>query len=214
MTTLLHIDSSITGSDSISRQISAAIVARGKALVPDLEIVRRDLVAVPLAPFTDAYLGSRAGQEDPSSEAQAEQTEEQKALDELISADILVLGAPMYNLNVPTHLKTWIDHISVAGKTFRYTPAGSVGLLTGKKVLIASSRGGLYANGPDVSPFDHQEAYLRVVLGFLGMTDIIVVRAEGVRVSPDIAETAIANALEASANLDLAAFVDRVAADS
>jgi FMN-dependent NADH-azoreductase len=206
MTNLLHLDSSITGLDSISRQLSASIVARCKELIPNLTIIRRDLVATPLALFSGIHLGSRAG-ETSDQLSELETPEERRALTELMSADILVLGAPMYNLTVPSHLKTWIDHITVAGKTFRYTPTGAIGLMTGKKVLIASSRGGIYSEGSSVSSFDHQEPYLRAVFGFLGMSDITIIRAEGVRISPEIAKTAIANALGASASLDLGAFL-------
>ena len=106
-------------------------------------------------------------------------------VDELLAADVVVIGAPMYNFSVPTQLKAWIDRVAQAGRTFKYGPDGAVGLATGKRVFIASSRGGLYAGKPFEQALDHQEAYLRAILGFMGMTDVTVVRVEGVAMGPE-----------------------------
>ena len=117
-------------------------------------------------------------------------------MDELFAADILVIGAPMYNLSIPTPLKAWIDRIAVAGKTFRYTANGAEGLLKNKKAFIASARGGIYSAGSPAAALEHQERYLIGLLAFLGITDVTVVRAEGIAMSPEAKEAAVARALE------------------
>ena len=111
-----------------------------------------------------------------------------------MAADIVVVGAPMYNLGVPSQLKSWIDRISVAGKTFRYSEQGPVGLAGGKKVIIASSRGGIYSAGSPAAIFEHQESYLKAVFSFLGVSDITFIRAEGVAMGPDARNGAVAAA--------------------
>ena len=171
---LLHIDSSALGQYSVSRELSAAIVAGWKRRDTDLEVVYRDLAAEPLphwSPIADAA--------DPAAVAG------QAVLDEFFAADVVVIGAPMYSFNIPSSLKAWIDRLLVAGKTFRYTENGPEGLAGGRKVIIASSRGGFY--GPD-SPLAHQdfqESYLRHVFGYMGITDLEFVRAEGIGLGPD-----------------------------
>ena len=114
-------------------------------------------------------------------------------VEELLAADVVVIGAPMYNFGISSQLKAWIDRIAVAGKTFRYTENGVEGLAKGKQVIIASSRGGVYVEGP-FAAFDHQETYLRAVLGFIGVTDLTFVRAEGVAISPENKEQALKSA--------------------
>ena len=111
-------------------------------------------------------------------------------LQEFLDADVIVIGAPMYNFGVPSTLKAWIDRVAVAGKTFRYTESGPQGLAGGKKVIIASSRGGAHQE----SGGDFQESYLRFVFGFLGITDIEIVRAEGLAMSPQHRTDAMAAA--------------------
>jgi FMN-dependent NADH-azoreductase len=115
-------------------------------------------------------------------------------LDELLAADILVIGAPMYNFSVPSQLKAWIDRVSIAGKSFRYTENGPEGALKGKKAFIASARGGIYSPGSPAAAFEHHESYLTGVLAFLGIKDVTIVRAEGVAISPDAREAALAKA--------------------
>ncbi len=124
------------------------------------------------------------------------QAEERALIDaivgEFLSADVVVIGAPMYNFAVPTQLKAWIDRLAQAGRTFRYTETGPVGLAGGRKVIVASSRGGIYTAG--LEALDHQEAYLRTILGFIGVTDIEFVRAEGLSMGPEHRERAVAEA--------------------
>ena len=120
----------------------------------------------------------------------------QAALEEFLAADIVVIGAPMYNFGIPSQLKAWIDRLAVAGKTFRYTEKGSEGLAGGKKVIVASSRGGFYGPDTPAAFLDHQESYLRGIFGFFGITDVSFVRAEGVQLGPDKRAAAIAAARE------------------
>jgi FMN-dependent NADH-azoreductase len=125
----------------------------------------------------------------------------QVALEEFLAANIVVVGAPMYNLGVPSQLKAWIDRISVAGKTFRYGEHGPVGLCSDKKLVIASSRGGVYREGSPAGFFDHQETYLKAAFGFLGITDITFIRAEGVAIGPEARSVAVASAKKETAAL-------------
>jgi FMN-dependent NADH-azoreductase len=192
---LLHIDSSISGEASASRQLSAEIVRALTKATPGLEVIRRDLHADPLPHIDNALLP--AIRPDPASDPATRPTDEKgaAALDEFLSADIVVIGTPMYNFTVPTQLKAWIDRIAIAGKTFRYTQAGPQGLAGGKKVIIASSRGGLYAPGMPFEANDFQEPYLRAIFRFMGIEDIEIVRAEGIAYGPEQREAAIKAAL-------------------
>jgi FMN-dependent NADH-azoreductase len=179
---LLHIDSAATGAGSITRELTAAIVARWQSAVPGLLVMYRDLDAAPLPHLTGPVLTK--------ADAVAAEASE-RTLQDFLDADVIVVGAPMYNFSVPSTLKAWIDRVAVSGRTFRYTEKGPEGLAKGKRVVIASGRGGFY--GVD-SPADFQEAYLRQVFGFLGITDIEFVRAEGVAYSPQHRADALAAA--------------------
>ena len=176
---LLHIDSAITGDNSVSRKLSAEIVEHLKSSAPDLEVTYCNLVAAPLGHLT---LGDMPA----SGESTA-------VLDEFLSADIVVIGAPMYNFTVSTQLKAWIDRILIAGKTFRYGETGPVGLAGDKRVVVALSRGGLYTEGGPMRGHEHAETYLRTVLGFIGITPQFVI-AEGMLLGTEQHATAIARA--------------------
>ncbi|WP_454831102.1 FMN-dependent NADH-azoreductase [Pseudoxanthomonas wuyuanensis] len=182
---LLHIDSSALGANSVSRELTAAIVARWQDNMPGLEVTYRDLDNNPLPHLTGQVLAKA----DP---AVAEAGE--LAIQQFLESDVLVIGAPMYNFSVPSTLKAWIDRVAVAGRTFRYTEAGPQGLAGGKKVVIASARGSIHG---DNAPTDFQEAYLRQVFGFLGITDIEFIRAEGIGYGPQQRTDAISGALAA-----------------
>ena len=181
---LLHIDSSVLGEQSASRSLSAAIVARLRAEEPDLRVAYRDLAAQSLPHFTPMLAES-----DPCARRNAE------VLDEFLAADVVVIGAPMYNFTIPSQLKAWIDRVLSAGKTFRYTENGPEGLAGGKRVIIASARGGVYSEGA-AKTVDFQESYLRHVFGFMGIHDVEFVRAEGLNLGAEQREAALRRAHE------------------
>ena len=177
---LLHIDSSILGAGSVSRTLSSAIVAGQQAQHPGLQVSYRDLAAQPVGHLSGAHLAAGQGAVPEEPALAADFADGVAALDAFLAADIVVVGAPMYNFSIPTQLKAWIDRLAIAGRTFRYSEKGVEGLAGGKTVIIASSRGGVYAEGTPMAAFDHQEAYLKGVFGFFGITDIRFIRAEGV----------------------------------
>jgi len=208
MTRILHIDASPLGANSISRTLTASVIGHLKAENPAALILRRDLIATPVSHLSGELLqvlrptpGSVAP-DNASVRAEAAQTEE--LLSEFLAADVVVIGAPMFNFSIPSQLKAWIDRVVQAGRTFRYTEKGPIGLAGAKKVIIVSSRGGMYAGLPYEAAMDHQEAYLRTVLNFIGVTDVHCVRAEGVAISPEKQREAIASAEREIASLTLA----------
>ena len=179
---LLHLDASALGQHSVSRELSAAIVNQLAEESPSLQITYRDLSTHALPHWT------------PVMDAESEAAKlGQAVMDEFLEADVVVIGAPMYNFGIPSQLKAWIDRVVIAGKTFRYTAAGPEGLAGGKRVIIASSRGGVYSAGP-AAGLDFQENYLRAVLGFIGIDDVQFIRAEGVNMSAEHKVKAIASA--------------------
>ena len=200
MKKLLHVDSSILGQGSVSRDLSADVVTTFRLQHPNLEVARLDLAATPIGHLTGAHLAAAQGAAVDDA-VKSDVALGQLALEEFLAADIVVVGAPMYNLGIPSQLKAWIDRISVAGKTFRYGEHGPVGLSGGKKLVIASSRGGIYSEGSPAALFDHQETYLKAALGFLGITDITFVRAEGVAMGPQTRSVALASAKKETAAL-------------
>ena len=162
---LLHIDSSALAANSVSRQLTAAIVARWQDTVPGLEVTYRDLDTDPLPHLTNAILGG--------GDAAAAQAGE-AAMQQFLAADVIVVGVPRYNFGVPSTLKAWIDRIAVAGRTFKYTENGPIGLAGGKKVIVAEASGGEYAG----TAIDFVAPYLKQVFGFLGITDVEFVAAD------------------------------------
>jgi FMN-dependent NADH-azoreductase len=192
---LLHIDSSILGPNSVSRALSADIVARETALHPGLEVTYLDLAATPPMHLSPAHICAWFGQtpEDPAVLADIAATS--GYIDDLFAADIIVIGVPMYNFGLPSQLKSWIDRVLIAGKTFKYGEGGvPVSLLPpGKKVILAISRGGVYSGESPMAAYEHQESHLKVALGFIGLTDVTVIRAEGVAV-PELKPAAVEGA--------------------
>ncbi|QJP09147.1 FMN-dependent NADH-azoreductase [Pseudomonas multiresinivorans] len=189
---LLHIDSSILGDNSTSRQLSAELVAAWAAAEPGVDVTYRDLAADAISHLSAASLvaaGTPAELRDAAQKHEAALGEQ--SIKEFLAADAIVIGAPMYNFSIPSQLKAWIDRIAVAGKTFRYTESGPEGLAGGKKVIIVSTAGGIHAGQP--SGVAH-ENYLELVLNFLGITDIEVVRAEGLAYGDEPRRNAIAGA--------------------
>ena len=198
---LLHVDSSILGTSSVSRAISAAAVARLRAVHHGLEVTYRDLVAAPIPGLTGAYLAGQAPDVQHDQAMQENLALGGAVLAEFLAADLVVLGAPMYNFAVPSQLKAWIDRVVVAGKTFHYTETGPKGLAGGKRVILALSRGGFYGAGTPTAAFDHQESYLRTVFGFIGLPDVTVIRAEGLATGPEPRQKALDAALAEAAAL-------------
>ncbi len=182
---LLHVDSSILGPGSVSRQLSAEIVAAEQRLHPGAEVISRDLAVEPVGHLSGAHLAAAQGTVPEAQPLRQDVAAGQAALEEFLAADIVVIGAPMYNFAIPSQLKAWIDRLAVAGKTFRYTEKGAEGLAGGKKVIIASSRGGFYGPQTPIAFLDHQETYLRNIFSFFGVTDVTFIRAEGVALGPD-----------------------------
>jgi FMN-dependent NADH-azoreductase len=189
---LLHIDSSALGAASATRELTAALVAERLRADSGLRVTYRDLDAAPLPHLSGRILSGADADAAAASAA---------TLEEFLAADVIVIGAPMYNFSIPSSLKAWIDRISVAGRTFRYTAAGPEGLAGGRTVIVATAAGGLHAG----QPTDFVEPYLRQVFAFLGITDVRFVRADGVALSPDHRRNAIEAALESAQALPRAA---------
>ncbi|HVY81886.1 MAG TPA: NAD(P)H-dependent oxidoreductase [Steroidobacteraceae bacterium] len=182
---LLQLDSSILGEGSASRALTRELVARWKAAIPGLEVQHVDLGKEPLPHLTGASLAKAD---------EIEAARDARTLADFLAADVVVVGAPMYNFGVPTQLKAWIDRILVAGQTFRYTANGPEGLAGGKRVIIVVSSGGVYAPN---TPAEHVETYLKFVFGFIGITDVTVVRAEGLAISPENRQKGLDSAVAA-----------------
>jgi FMN-dependent NADH-azoreductase len=200
---LLHIDSSVLGPHSVSRQVSAAIVDRLRKATPSLEIVYRDLTSMPLAHLSGPHLAASQGAE-AAPDLLPDLAASKAVLDEFLAADVIVLGAPMYNFTIPSQLKAWIDRIVVAGKTFKYGAQGPEGLAGNKRVIVAISRGGFYGPGTPAEALEHLESYLRGVFGFIGVTKLEFISADGVQVGPEHREKALASALQAATALHAA----------
>jgi FMN-dependent NADH-azoreductase len=198
---LLHIDSSVLGPHSVSRQVSAAIVDRLQKATPDLNVTYRDLTATPLAHLSGSHLAAAQGAVPEAVALQQDLAAGQTVLEEFLAADIVVIGAPMYNFTIPSQLKAWIDRILVAGKTFKYSAQGVEGLAGNKRVIIAISRGGFYGAGTPSAAAEHLETYLRSVFSFIGIADPEIIVAEGVQIGPEHREKALEGALTAATNL-------------
>jgi len=162
-----------------------------KAAIPGLEVIRRDLDANPIPHLDSRRLPTVRPANAPDGAVGIADEGGSDVLDEFLAADIVVIGAPMYNFGIPSQLKAWIDRIAIAGKTFSYTADGPIGLAGGKHVIVASSRGGLYAAGMPFEANDFQERYLRAIFAFIGISDIEIVRAEGLALGPTHREAAL-----------------------
>jgi FMN-dependent NADH-azoreductase len=197
---LLHIDSSVLGPRSVSRQVSAAIVDRLRQATPSLDIAYRDLTQTPLAHLSGSHLAAAQGAPAPA-ELGPDLAASAAVLNEFLYADIVVIGAPMYNFTIPSQLKAWIDRILVAGKTFKYDANGPQGLAGNKRVIVAISRGGYYGPGTPAASLEHLETYLRGVFAFMGITSPEFIIADGIQVGPEHREKALAGALQAATSL-------------
>jgi FMN-dependent NADH-azoreductase len=174
--TILHLDSSINGDNSASRELSRSIIDQLTVEQGGADVIHRDLAAAPLPHLT------------------LDQFADSSVLDEFLAADTVVIGAPMYNFTLPTQLKAWIDRILIAGKTFRYTADGPEGLAGDKRVIVALARGGIYDAGSPAAALEHLETYLRTVFNFIGIEPEFVA-ADGLAIGPEQRENSIRRAL-------------------
>lgn len=195
MTNILIVTSSANGAASISTRLAEDHAAQLAETWPGVEIVRRDVGAEPVPHLVPATVAAIKGT--PGSEAELAARRLSDALvAELAAADLLVIASPMYNFGMSSTLKAWFDHVLRAGITFRYGDNGPEGLMTGKKAVVIESRGGFYSDGP-AAAMDSQEAHIRTMLGFIGITDVTIVRAEKLAFGPETAEAALAEARSA-----------------
>lgn len=197
MTSVLALTSAATGKNSVSSGLVAQAVAQLRAA--GAKVVSRDLGAEPLPHLNEDSTATIRGAEPANDAQKAARALSDAAVAEIKAADLIVIGAPMYNFGMTSTLKTWFDHIARAGVTFSYTEAGPKGMLTGKRALVLETRGGLYSEGP-AKPMDSQEPHLRTLLGFLGITDVTFVRAEKLGYGPEARDAALAAATTAIAS--------------
>ncbi|WP_323972933.1 FMN-dependent NADH-azoreductase [Aeromonas hydrophila] len=197
---LLQITSSPRGTESTSTMLANKITNKIKEAYPDIQVTQRDLIKEP-HPLIDTFTLNAL-----FTEPQARTIEQKNRvmlddslINQIMETDIIVIGAPMYNFGIPVQLKAWLDAICRVGATFTYDENGSTGLVSGKKIYLAASRGGNYLGMPE----DYQLPYLQHVLGFLGMTDIQLVVAEGLDMGPDAQQTGYANAYEQLNNISI-----------
>jgi len=195
MTNILVIRSSAMGANSVTNKLIDQYLTDYRAAHPDARIVERNLDTDPVAHIHANTLAG-IGRPAPETEAAIPTRALSDALiAELAAADLLVIGAPMYNFGMPTVLKSWFDHVLRAGATFNYTPNGPDGLMTGKRALVITARGGIYSEGPSAAN-DFVVPHLRTLLGFIGISDVDVVYAEGLAYGSEAADKAVANAQE------------------
>ena len=185
MSRVLIIESSARQQDSVSRQLTQQFISQWQAAHPADQITVRDLAINPVPHLDSTLLGGWMKPAEQRNEIEQLALERSNQLtDELVAADVLVLAAPMYNFAIPSTLKAWLDHVLRAGVTFKYGETGPQGLLTGKRAYVLTARGGIYAG----SSLDHQEPYLRQVLGFVGIHDVTFIHAEGLNMGGDFLE--------------------------
>ncbi|MCC9064585.1 FMN-dependent NADH-azoreductase [Flavobacterium piscisymbiosum] len=193
---ILNIITSIKGDASFSNKLSNAVLEKLTKEYPASEVKTFDLSKTPLPYLNEVQLSAFYTPEEAHTTAQVESIKlSDDAITDLLEADIIVIGVPMYNFGIPALLKGWIDQVARAGKTFSYDENGPKGLISGKKVFLSVASGAVFSDGP-YKNYDFAEPYLRVVLGFLGITDVTTFRVEGTSI-PDFADSALPNALAA-----------------
>jgi FMN-dependent NADH-azoreductase len=186
---VLYVTSSSRGSASYSNRVAQNVLDELLARSPDATVTVRNLASEPLPHIDDDFTTATRSPNGPQTDGQRALLAQSDALvDELFAADVIVIAAPMINFTIPSNLKTWIDYVARAGRTFSYSEKGPKGLVTGKQVIVVAARGGVYAGNPAL---DFQLPYLKSVLGFLGMTEIDVLEVEGTAYGPEAAEKAV-----------------------
>lgn len=205
MANVLALNSSVLGDGSVSKGLIEEAIHRILEASPGATVQKRDLGTAPAPHLVTANIRGIRGV--PATEAElTTRALSDELIDELRAADTLVIGAPMYNFSIPTGLRSWFDHVLRPGETFSYSEAGPKGLLTGKRVIVILTRGGLYSEGPNKA-IDFQEPYLRTLLGFIGLTDVTFIHAEKLSFGPDAREAAVA-----AGKADIASAVRRIPA--
>lgn len=196
---ILRIDSATTGENSVSRKLTDMIAAHFRDRHPDAKWIERDFATDPLPHLDRGSTGAIRQPPETHDEAmKAAFPKERAVLDEFLASDIVILGVPMYNFSVPSSIKAWLDRLGAPGVTFRYSEAGPEGLAGGRRVIVASSRGGQYEMD---GPAEHQETYLRDMFTFMGIPDVEFVRAEKTGFGPEVMAQALAEAREQIARL-------------
>ncbi len=190
---ILHITSSPRGGASYSNRVATQVIDEISTRNPGTSVTVRDVARDPLPHIDDDFVIATKSPDGPQTERQRALLAQSDVLvDEVFAADVIVIAAPMINFTIPSTLKSWIDHVARAGRTFSYTEKGPQGLVTGKQVILIGARGGVYSQA--MKPLDFQLPYLKSVLGFLGMTDVEVIEVEGTAFGPEVAEKAVAAA--------------------
>jgi len=199
MKNILLIQSSPRGLESYSQKVARSIVSDLEERYLDAKVVVRDLAQNPPPHVGEAFVGGiSTGPEQRTPEQTKALALSDVLIDELLAADVIVFAVPMHNFGLPSTLKAWIDHVVRVGRTVAYSSEkGPEGMLKGKRAILVLARGGVYSEGP-ARPLDFQEPYLRAILGFIGLTDVDVVRVEGVAVSAIGPEKAVASAMARS----------------
>ena len=198
MKNILFIHSSPRGSESYSHRVARSVVGDLEAMYPDATVVVRNLAKDPPPHVGQAFVSAVSAAGQPLTPEQSKALAFSDGLiDELTAADVLVLAVPMHNFGIPSTLKSWLDHVVRAGRTFSYSYEGPEGLLKGKRAILVLASGGVYSDGP-AKPHDFQEPYLRTILGFIGITHVDVVRVEGIAMSAEGPEKALSSAIERS----------------
>jgi FMN-dependent NADH-azoreductase len=186
---ILHLTSSPRGNASYSNRVAARVLDELRQRDPGASVTTRDLARDPLPHIDENFVAATRSAEGPQTATQRAQLALSDTLvDELLAADVVVIATPMINFTIPSNLKTWVDYVARAGRTFSYSEAGPKGLVTGKQVILVAARGGIYAGNPAL---DFQVPYLKSVLAFLGMTDVDVLEVEGTAYGPEAAEKAV-----------------------
>lgn len=191
---ILHIDSAITGTNSVSRELTASIVDSLKQANPEAKVDYLDLAVNAPTHLNAQSMGFRTGQAATTEIERQENAISEALVSQFLAADVIVVGAPFYNFSIPSQLKAWFDRIAQAGRTFKYTATGPIGLAGEKKVIVASTRGGFYSTSEAGQAMEHQESYLKVIFGFMGVTDLTFIRAEGIGMGPEARAKAVETA--------------------
>ena len=198
MKKILNVISSARGAASNSTQLASAIIRRLTDQYPGSTVKLRDLVERHYPHLEESHLNAFFAPAENATPEQKEATQHSnEAIEEVLDADIIVIGVPIYNFNIPSALKAWLDHLVRAGKTFSYQTGKPEGLVKDKKVYLAIASGGVYSDGP-MKSYDFAEPYLRMILGFIGITDVTTFRVEGTNV-PDLKETAMQKGIDSIA---------------